>query len=357
MVSKRQAEAFRARLAAGETIVLSARVDAKMVPATYDVVVATIPGTDPASGEVVLTAHLCHQSAGANDNASGSAAILEVGRALAAAIRRRTLPAEADDPIPLAPRDLGLPGLPRPPPRARRRASSPESTWTWSGGLLSTTKGTFHLSRTAESLPHVVNPIAAAWFAQVQAASAALRGRARRRRLRRLRLASGIARALRRRRARDRDGQRPRGLRGGGLPDPDGVLPRLPRRHDPHPEGPAREPRRDEARPRRVHGRGNRLDTRSPARLGGQGPARRHARGGRAARPGSRRRAGARPGPCGARSDRAGRRDARIARAALAVDRARRLRRRRASAGGHASAPAHVGSARPGARGDDRRCP
>ena len=39
------------------------------------------------------------------------------------------------------------------------------------GGLLSTTKGTFHLSRTAESLPHVVNPIAAAWFAQVQAAS------------------------------------------------------------------------------------------------------------------------------------------------------------------------------------------
>ena len=39
------------------------------------------------------------------------------------------------------------------------------------GGLLATTKGTFHLSRTAESLPHVVNPIAAAWFAQVQAAS------------------------------------------------------------------------------------------------------------------------------------------------------------------------------------------
>jgi hypothetical protein len=40
------------------------------------------------------------------------------------------------------------------------------------GGLLSTTHGTFHLSRTAESLPHVVNAIAQAWFDQVVRASA-----------------------------------------------------------------------------------------------------------------------------------------------------------------------------------------
>ena len=171
MVSKRQAEAFRARLSAGETIVLSARVDAKMVPATYDVVVATIPGTDPASGEVVLTAHLCHQSAGANDNASGSAAILEVGRALAAAIRRGTLP-----PPKRTIRFLWLPEisgsqvyLVRHPELVSRIVAGVHMDMV--GGLLSTTKGTFHLSRTAESLPHVVNPIAAAWFAQVQAAS------------------------------------------------------------------------------------------------------------------------------------------------------------------------------------------
>ncbi len=76
MISKRQAQAFRERLARGR-VVLRARVAAKMVPATYDVVVATIPGADPAAGEVVLTAHLCHQSAGANDNASGVAGLLE----------------------------------------------------------------------------------------------------------------------------------------------------------------------------------------------------------------------------------------------------------------------------------------
>jgi hypothetical protein len=70
MLSKRQAQAYRARLAAGEKVVLRARVQAKMVPATYDVVVATIPGTDPTAGEIVLTAHFCHESAGANDNAA-----------------------------------------------------------------------------------------------------------------------------------------------------------------------------------------------------------------------------------------------------------------------------------------------
>jgi hypothetical protein len=40
------------------------------------------------------------------------------------------------------------------------------------GGLLATTHGTFHLSRTAESLPHAVNAIAEAWFDDVVAASA-----------------------------------------------------------------------------------------------------------------------------------------------------------------------------------------
>jgi aminopeptidase YwaD len=171
MISKRQAAELRERLAAGERVVLRARVDANMVPATYDVVVATIPGTDPSAGEVVVTAHLCHESAGANDNASGSAAILEVARALAAAIHRKTLP---------------------PPRRTIRFLWLPEITGSQAylvrhpevvaklvgglhmdmvGGLLATTKGTFHVSRTAETLPHVANVVAEAWFDQVVAAS------------------------------------------------------------------------------------------------------------------------------------------------------------------------------------------
>ena len=171
MVSKRQAEEYRIRLAAGEKIVLRARVKARMVPATYDVVVATIPGADPTSGEIVLTAHFCHESAGANDNASGSAAIFEVARALQSAIRRGTLPTPRR-----TIRFLWLPEiagsqayLVRHPEVARRIAAGVHMDMV--GGLLATTKGTFHVSRTAESHPHVASEIARAWLDQVLAAS------------------------------------------------------------------------------------------------------------------------------------------------------------------------------------------
>ncbi|HTD53002.1 MAG TPA: DUF4910 domain-containing protein, partial [Thermoanaerobaculia bacterium] len=172
MVSKRQAEELRARLTAGEKIQLRATVRAKMVPATYDVVVATIPGTDPAAGEIVLTAHLCHESAGANDNASGSAAILEVARALSSGIQRGTLSRPRR-----TIRFLWLPEitgsqvyLVRHPEIVGRLVAGIHMDMV--GGLLSTTRGTFHLSRTAETLPHAANAIARAFFDQVARDSA-----------------------------------------------------------------------------------------------------------------------------------------------------------------------------------------
>ncbi|WP_423395539.1 DUF4910 domain-containing protein [Burkholderia sp. LMG 21824] len=48
--------------------------------ATMPIVTACLPGTQP--GEVWLTAHLCHPRPGANDNASGVAALLGVGDTL-----------------------------------------------------------------------------------------------------------------------------------------------------------------------------------------------------------------------------------------------------------------------------------
>jgi hypothetical protein len=172
MLSKRQSEALRARLRAGERITLRARVDARMVAATYDVVSAAIPGTDPAAGEIVLTAHLCHQSAGANDNASGSAAILEVARALQAAIRDGSLPAPQRTLRFLwTPEIAGAQAwLVRHPEIAGRLRAGVHMDMV--GGLLSTTRGSFHLSRTAASLPHVANVIAGAFFDEVVRASA-----------------------------------------------------------------------------------------------------------------------------------------------------------------------------------------
>ncbi|MFY9554066.1 MAG: DUF4910 domain-containing protein [Blastocatellia bacterium] len=88
MISLRKAREYQARLARGEQITLRAKVKAEMKPSSYEVVSAVIPGTDAANEEIVYSCHLCHQKPGANDNASGAAAILEVARALTTLIRR-----------------------------------------------------------------------------------------------------------------------------------------------------------------------------------------------------------------------------------------------------------------------------
>jgi len=68
MVSRDTAASLRARLAAGDPIVLSAKVKAEVGPGHWTVVSAVIPGSDPKSGEIVYSCHLDHQRPGANDN-------------------------------------------------------------------------------------------------------------------------------------------------------------------------------------------------------------------------------------------------------------------------------------------------
>src|SRR5262249_47056260 len=59
----------------------------------YEVVTATIPGMDPKlkDEEIVFSCHLDHERPGANDNASGCAAILEVARTLQKLIGEKKL--------------------------------------------------------------------------------------------------------------------------------------------------------------------------------------------------------------------------------------------------------------------------
>jgi aminopeptidase YwaD len=82
MVSRGTATALREKLKLGTVVKLSAHVKAEVVPDHWTVVTATIPGTDPAAGEVVYSCHLDHQRPGANDNASGCVTILESARVL-----------------------------------------------------------------------------------------------------------------------------------------------------------------------------------------------------------------------------------------------------------------------------------
>jgi aminopeptidase YwaD len=88
MISLRRAREYQTRLAKGEQISLRAIVKAEVKPGNYEVVSGVIPGADLPGEEIVFSCHLCHQKPGANDNASGAAAILEVARALTSLIRR-----------------------------------------------------------------------------------------------------------------------------------------------------------------------------------------------------------------------------------------------------------------------------
>ena len=93
MISVREARALQQRLARGEHITLHAVVRARNDDAIgYETLVATIPGADAAAGDIVFSCHLDHEKPGANDNASGCAANLEIARTLKVLIDARRIP-------------------------------------------------------------------------------------------------------------------------------------------------------------------------------------------------------------------------------------------------------------------------
>lgn len=164
MVSLKQARAWQERLARGEAVRLRAAVRAGQHPGSYDVATAVLPGADPAvkGEEIVFSCHLDHELPGANDNASGCAAILESARALAKLVRegkipppRRTLrfvwPPEIEGTIAL----LNA----RPDLAARARAVIHMDMV---GGHPEVTKAVFHVTRSPKSLPTFVNDVSEA---------------------------------------------------------------------------------------------------------------------------------------------------------------------------------------------------
>jgi hypothetical protein len=90
----REGDFLRRRLMGGEKITVQAKVESQNIPYDMENVVALIPGSDPNAGEVIFSAHLFEgiTKLGANDNTSGSAAILEVARILQTLITDGRLP-------------------------------------------------------------------------------------------------------------------------------------------------------------------------------------------------------------------------------------------------------------------------
>ena len=80
----REGELLRSRLLAREKITVHAVVEVQNLPYELEVPSCIIKGTDPAAGEIIFSAHLFEGfvKMGANDNISGSAAMLEIARML-----------------------------------------------------------------------------------------------------------------------------------------------------------------------------------------------------------------------------------------------------------------------------------
>jgi hypothetical protein len=163
MISPARARSLAARLAAGGSVWLAARVDAGAEPGAYSIPTATIAGADPKIGgdEIVLSCHLDHPRPGANDNASGCATILEVARTFGKLLAegrlgapRRTIrfvwPPEIEGTLAL------LAGRPEIASRIRAAihldmvGGGPE------------TRSVFHVTRGPASLPSFVHDLAAA---------------------------------------------------------------------------------------------------------------------------------------------------------------------------------------------------
>ena len=93
MVSLKQARTFQSRLIKGEQIKLHAKVVSTTKPGNWEILTAVIKGADAtlAGEEILFSCHLDHPRPGANDNASGSAAILEVARTLKKLIEEKKI--------------------------------------------------------------------------------------------------------------------------------------------------------------------------------------------------------------------------------------------------------------------------
>jgi len=170
MLSLQAARALQGRLARGETVRLHAVVRAGQEPGSYDLAMATIRGSELPDEEIVYSCHLDHPRPGANDNASGCAAILEVARTLSKLVaEKRIAPPRRTIRFVWPPEIEGTIALlnARPDLAGRARAVIHMDMV---GGDAEITKAVFRVTRSPKSLPTFVNDVAEAFgrFANAQ---------------------------------------------------------------------------------------------------------------------------------------------------------------------------------------------
>lgn len=91
-VSGRVGLRLRRMIETEKEVIVHAKVDAELFEGEQRVLSATIKGSDYPNEEILLIAHLCHPHPGANDNASGSALLMEIARTITILIEQGKLP-------------------------------------------------------------------------------------------------------------------------------------------------------------------------------------------------------------------------------------------------------------------------
>jgi aminopeptidase YwaD len=180
MVSLKGGRALSQRLSRGETIRLHALVRSGQEKGSYDLATATIRGTEHPDEEIVFSCHLDHPRPGANDNASGCAAILEVARTLSKLIdEKRLAPPRRTIRFVWPPEIEGTLALLNGRPEIASRIKAALHLDMVGGGPA--TKAIFHVTRGPASQPSFVHDVAATVGALVneQTATYAMTGAAR----------------------------------------------------------------------------------------------------------------------------------------------------------------------------------
>src|SRR5580700_511243 len=173
MISRQTAEALRSRLRNGEPVILSAHVKATVGPGHWTVVTGTIPGTDPAAGEIVYSCHLDHERPGANDNGSGCVTILESARVLARLINSGQLPRPKRTlRFTWGPEVEGTMAFLASHPEIRQRLRA-DIHMDMVGGDPFKNKSVFHVTATPWSLPSFVTDVGAVFLDAIRAAASA----------------------------------------------------------------------------------------------------------------------------------------------------------------------------------------
>jgi hypothetical protein len=91
-LSRRQERELLAYIQSGKKVRMRAVVDAQLFDGNMPVLEAVLPGTDVPMQEIIIMGHLDHYKPGANDNASGSAGMVEMIRSIVNLTQKGEIP-------------------------------------------------------------------------------------------------------------------------------------------------------------------------------------------------------------------------------------------------------------------------